>query len=701
MYGLRKLWLSRMIAVCALWALAGPVWAQPGGDPFGGSGAGFGFGSRESVVSVKAEFTRPEGGQPARLFVTATMKSGWHVYSITQPVADLGPKPTKIQVADSPDYRLLGSFQANVAPTKEKQKVFNDLVVESHGGQVVWHAPLEFSPGVDPAALKIKGTVKVQACSESSCLPPQTYPFVASVGQGIAVPRQVAPSAAQMSTPSVQPRSEARDPRAPAELAPDKANGQGHLPWRPFTLAAFRQLVGPQFDSEVMREHLARGRSQSSMFREVIWGFLGGLLLNLMPCVLPVIGLKVLSFVEQSGHSRRRAFALNFWYSLGLMSIFLVLATLAVSLNLGWGHLFKYPAFNVTMAVVVFVMGLSFLGVWEIPIPGFVGRGKASDLAEAEGLSGAFAKGAITTILATPCTGPFMGTALAWAVSQPPLKTYAVFASVGLGMASPYLLIGVFPRLIGFLPRPGAWMETFKQVMGFVLLGTVVYILTFLEWSYVVPTVGLLFASWAACWWVNRTPPTAELGEKARAWLDAAALVGVAWVLMFLGTEVFLSGKLAFSGVQQIMASRFQSRVERDWATQLEQDGLRVVQGTSLDSPTIGPRTVLVDFTADWCATCKTLEAAVLNTPEVREAVARNGVVTMQADWTHEAPEVTQFLDWLGFRQVPVVAIFPAGDPNRPVLFVGWYQQKDILEAVSKTGLPQSASRMGPEQQNR
>ena len=184
-------------------------------------------------------------------------------------------------------------------------------------------------------------------------------------------------------------------------------------------------------------------------------GFLGGLILNLMPCVLPVIGLKILSFLEQSGHSRRHALVLNVWYSLGLLAVFLVLATLAVTLGLGWGQLFSYNGFNITLVAVVFAMGLSFLGVWEIPIPGFVGRGKAVELAEKEGFAGAFVKGAITTILATPCTAPFLAPALTWAASQPPPETYAVFTAVGLGMASPYLVIGAFPGLLSFLPKPG------------------------------------------------------------------------------------------------------------------------------------------------------------------------------------------------------------------------------------------------------
>ena len=147
--------------------------------------------------------------------------------------------------------------------------------------------------------------------------------------------------------------------------------------------------------------------------------FLAGLILNVMPCVLPVIGLKIMAFVQQAGQSRMQVFALNFWYSLGLLFVFWILATTAFFLQVGWGAQFSSVGFNVVLMAVVFVFGLSLLGVWEIPIPGLVGSGKASELTEKEGYFGAFCKGALTTVLATPCTGPFLGPAIGWAIKQP------------------------------------------------------------------------------------------------------------------------------------------------------------------------------------------------------------------------------------------------------------------------------------------
>jgi thiol:disulfide interchange protein DsbD len=686
---MRFIWLAVLAALIGWKGLLSDAFGQGLLDGFGGIG---GRASREPIVTLEAQFTPSDGSQPGRLFIKANIKPGWHIYSLTQPSG--GPVATKISLPPSNAYQLIGDFRPSPQPEVKPEPAFNNLEVESHYGTVIWHAPLVLASGVDPATLKIEGTVKAQPCDASSCLPPQSFAFVATVGPGMAVPKedlndQAAASGSRSADVAAetgrQPTTEAVQAVPPAAVT--SAARPDELPWRAFTMALFRQAVGPKFDPELLQASVRQQRDSGSIVQMIGLAFIGGMLLNLMPCVLPVIGLKILSFVEQSGQDRRQALALNIWYAAGLMAVFLLLASLAVVFNLGWGHLFKSAGFNVAMASVVFAMALSFLGVWEIPIPGFVGHGRAIDLAEKEGYGGAFAKGVLTTILATPCTGPFMGTALAWAVNQPPVNTYAVFASVGLGMASPYLLIGAFPALIRFLPRPGAWMDTFKQIMGFVLLGTVVYIFTFLEPTYIVPTVGLLFALWAAVWWIGRVSPAADSNTRLRAWAGAAAFAGAAWIVLFPGIDEFTTGRFAFSGIREVMDGRSEQRFQRQLNTLLSERSLQLVAAESAAAAEFaGEQTVLLDFTADWCATCKTLEAQVLNTPEIRDKVARNSVVMMQADWTDEAPEVTQFLDWFGFRQVPVVAVFPAGNPNNPIWFTGWYTQQDILDALAKAG---------------
>ena len=294
---------------------------------------------------------------------------------------------------------------------------------------------------------------------------------------------------------------------------------------------------------------------------------------------------------------------------------------------------------------------------------------------------GAFCKGVLTTILATPCSGPFLASALAWAVGQPPLSTYAVFLSVGIGMASPYLLIGAFPGLIRFLPKPGPWMDTFKHVMGFVLLSTVAYLLTLIPWVFVVPTVAFLFGLWAACWWIGRTPLTTSFRRKARAWLSAVAFAGVV-------------GCVTFGWLAGVMAGRFERTLQAalgDSANRLARQAggefaWRPFSRESFEESIAAQNTVMVDFTADWCMTCKTLEKLVLDTSPIHRAVRRDGVVALRADWTHASPEVTEMLERLGSKQVPVIAIFPAGSANEPIILRGAYTQEMLLNALEQAG---------------
>lgn len=616
-------------------------------------------------VTVSAEFTPAHGGQSAQLAVTARLQPGWHIYSLTQPPG--GPLATVIQLDPATPVRLTGSFDADRPPQRTSEPAFNGLTVETFEDEVTWRAPLERNAGVDWAGLEIAGFVRAQPCSDSGCLMPTPYPFVAKMAEGAlsAPPRAEAESAAP--------------PTEPPAVTP---------PGAPEGVAAVTAPV--QFDPAVVEVRDEGTSQQLSAPAALLLAFVGGLILNLMPCVLPVIGLKILAFVEQAGQSRAQSFWLNLWYSLGLISVFMVLAGLAIALGMGWGELFSLQGFNIALAGIVFAFGLSFLGVWEIPIPGFVSSGAANQWARKEGLAGAFAKGILTTVLATPCSAPALGTALAWMVGKPAPVTLAVFGAAGLGMASPYLLIGAFPELMRFMPKPGAWMDTFKHVMGFVLLGTVVYIFTFISTPNMVPTLGLLIGVWAAVWWIGRTPLYAELPERLKAWGQGIAFAALVWVFMFPGIPV----KLPFlpNGVGSLLDVT-RARYEWDMAERTATAQPQARNGHLDWQPFTRQRfeelvgsnqTVLVDFTADWCLTCKTLEALYLDTAATREAIDAHRMATLQADWTDGNPEVTAMLNALGSKQVPVIAIFPAGNPNSPVVLRGGYTQASLLEAIGR-----------------
>ncbi|MEX0713463.1 MAG: cytochrome c biogenesis protein CcdA, partial [Pirellulales bacterium] len=614
------------------------------------------------------------GGQ-ARLVLTAEPAEGWYVYELGTKAPDIGSQPTLITLTQTSGLEPRKAVPSYEPVRKQGEELGH------HERPVDWTIELAVPQTAQPGPLTIAGLIGYQSCNAGGCERPEALSFEGT----LAIGGDQVDGATPITFTGLRGYAAAQDPSA-AGLSPVR----GGLPGAPAESLAL---------DKIRAQTLSRNQPLILM---MALGFLGGLILNLMPCVLPVIGLKVLSFVEQGGHDRRQVFVLNVWYALGLIFVFLVLATLPVVSRLvwnqqfGWGQQFASDGFNITLAAIVFVMALSFLGVWEIPIPGFIGGSKTTALAAKEGVAGAFCKGAITTVLATPCTGPFLGSALGFAASQPPHITYLIFASMGVGMASPYLLIGAFPTLLRFLPKPGAWMDTFKQMMGFLLLGTVVFLMTFMEPTSIVPTVALLMGLWAACWWIGRTPLFADGAVRTRAWLGAGAFA-------------VLVGLTAFQWLAPIMAARHQRDIERAIAETLRGS---VTRG----APTIGntrghelpwrpfsltmledlagqQKTVLVDFTADWCATCKFLEQTVLNTKGTRKVVLANNVVPLIADMTRWPDEESALLEALsGGGHVPVLAIFPAGRPNEPIVLKDTYTQALLLDKLKQAGPSKQAA---------
>lgn len=623
-------------------------------------------------VTIEAQFTAAEGDRPAQLSITARAPEGFHVYAIDQgtlPNNGGGPMATAITLSPDAPVRLLGPWQPSAPPRSHvDQEVWTGLELREHSGEVTWTAPVELIAGA--ANPVISGIVTGQACNPQTCIPFEQS-FNVALG-----PKAVLPS-----NPPTSPALESG--AAPSDVGPVSQAPSSY---------------------DLSQITLEKSEDESFVYY-LITAFLGGLILNVMPCVLPVIGLKVMSFVQQAGQSRAQAWALNCWYAAGIVAVFLVLASLAVTLQLGWGGQFSSAKFNIALISIVFAMALSLLGLWEIPIPGFIGGGVAMKAAEREGPSAAFLKGVLTTLLATPCTGPFMATALAWSVKQPAWMTYSVFGVLGLGMASPYLLIGAFPELVRFLPRPGAWMESFKKIMGLVLLATVVWLMTFIDAPLAVPTVLMLVGIASACWWVSQTPITATGGQKFYAWTTAGLVVVIAALGSYgwLYQDVMLprfEKAVAAQAQQQMALQRLEIARSLQQIEQLDEldQVIEVLGDEGVDRPwqpfslnklgrlTLGEgRTVLVDFTADWCLTCKTLEKFVLKTPEVEEALTEADVVTMEADYTKYPPTLDRAIKALGGVGVPLIAIFPAADPYHPIVVAdGKYTKAELIAAISQ-----------------
>jgi suppressor for copper-sensitivity B len=583
-------------------------------------------------------------GSTARLVLSIAPGPGSHVYASAprDPNAAGNGKPTLIALNDIPHWKI--DAPQPDRPATEETTTFG--VENVYTEPVRWTVDIHV-PSDAVGNFPLEGIIGYQTCTAKNCTLPTAARFAGTLtvtpdGSNQAkqpVPLWFLPAGysvvAKLLGPS--PGGAANSALGGSQSAPDVAS-----------VSAFLRELHPRI----------KGTEPTSLVAVIFFGLVGGLILNLMPCVLPVIGLKILGFVEQGGQSRARTLVLNVWYSLGLLLVFMVLATLAVKLQLKWGQQFQSPAFVIVMCGVVFVMALSLLGIWEIPIPGFIGSGKSVKLAAKEGTVGAFAKGVLTTVLATPCSGPYLGAVFSYALTQSPLVTYIVFASIGLGMASPYLLIGAFPALVRFLPKPGMWMETFKQIMGFVLLGTVVYLFSLLDKNLYLRVLTLLVGLWAGCWWIGRTPLTANLGRKLTAWTGGAVIAGTV-------------GYFAFT----VLAPHPALLAWQPYSP------------TKLDQLIAEKKTVMIDFTADWCATCQLNSTRALNTKRVEQVVRANGVVPLLADLSNPSREIDQLLDDLHHSSsIPVLAVFPADHPHEPIVLFDLVSQSDVLEMLQEAG---------------
>lgn len=418
-----------------------------------------------------------------------------------------------------------------------------------------------------------------------------------------------------------------------------------------------------------------------SMVTILLSAFLGGLILNVMPCVLPVIAIKVMSFLEQAGEKPARVKLLGLVFSLGIISSFMALALLVALVksagqSVGWGFLFQYPLFVLSMAAVVLLFSLSLFGLFYVNLS--LGHDGLNKLSSGEGLVGTFFKGVLATVLSTPCTAPFLGTALGFAFAQSDLVVAGIFFVAGLGMASPYLLLTLNPEWLRFLPKPGAWMDKFKQSLGFVLLATVVW-LDYVLASQVGPMaimwinywlVGLAFCAWIVAGFTDLTSDTAR---KARVYTTAAAVFAlISYACIFSQSDVML----ALSGAAQTRVEPVKSSAgDLNW---------QPFSFALLDRELAAGKTVFLDFTANWCLTCKVNESTVINTEAVRNKLKSLNASTIKADWTSQDPDITKLLKKFGRSGVPLYVVFPAGKADQPIILPEVITVDLVLEKLNQ-----------------
>lgn len=386
------------------------------------------------------------------------------------------------------------------------------------------------------------------------------------------------------------------------------------------------------------------------------FAFLGGMILNLMPCVFPVLFIKGLALVQSSQLQRRHLRAHGWVYALGiLVSFWAVVAVLlvlrAAGRQLGWGFQFQSPVFVALMAMLLFFLGLALAGQFEI---GLSLTSAGGSLAAKHGYAGSFFTGVLAMVVATPCTAPFMGAAVGYALAHSAAVSFAVFTALALGLAAPYLLLAYFPGWARILPKPGAWMETLKQAVSIPTFAFTIWLVwVFTQIAGVTAMSGLLaaFLLLAIAGWTLGRWPARSLPRVIAACILAAAVALPVWAVRAVGAPAQSD---AGNTAQRIRQGDLASAVLwQPFTPQL------------LAADRAQGRPVFVDFTASWCLSCQVNERLILDNPEVRRKLLSSGIVTLRADWTDQNPAITQALAALGRSGVPTYAIYPA-DPAQP-----------------------------------
>jgi thiol:disulfide interchange protein len=645
-------------------------------SPKAAASQAFTYAPERSHVEIEAVFGEPTknaGVDAVPVTIRLVPTEGWHLYKPADSAkTEIGEgKPTIVSSAD--DAGRLLKLTASKVTTAESPELASAGAVD---GPVVLELLLASGEG------PVEAVVGFQTCSDATCDPP------GAVRLSVTLPSQASPGAIDFA-----PAKYGEAAASPVGMVKAAVDTQPVAPVKQVTAAPTEER--PPFAA-------SSDEASLSLPLAILMGLAGGLILNLMPCVLPVLGLKLMSFAQQSGRARQEVFQMNLWYCAGLFAVFFVLATAAVAANiglartnLGWGQQFGSVPFKVGMLGLVFAFALSFLGVWELPIPGFIGE-KAGHVQSQEGPIGAFLKGVLSTILATPCSGPFLGPVFGYTLTQPTAITYVIFGSIALGMASPYIIVGIFPQLVRFLPKPGAWMETFKEILGFVMLGTVAFLFYQLQKQpeYFVPTFVMLIGIWMGCWWVGRVQERQGMAAFGH-WVQGGAiagvigLVGIIWLgpsnsptresLLPLLNPVRMV--LRSAGPLSFLASFLPSEAPFPWEP-FSPARVRELQTEGF--------TVMVDFSADWCPTCKSNLQGAIETNKVHALVKKNRIVPVLADWTTGSEEIQNALERLGSRTIPLLAIYPGAKPGEPlpapIILRDLLTESQVIAALEEAG---------------
>jgi suppressor for copper-sensitivity B len=584
-------------------------------------------------------------GTTLRLATMVTVEAGWHINSEKPTLDYLIPTEINLLLPEGWPAPRITFPEAHMLEFS-----FVDEPIAVYEGEVPILAELELPAELAGDAAPLRAEVRYQACNDTQCLPPVTSSaeLTLVLGREGSLINQRAFGDGEVSAADLlrSSRQEPQGETAPTGTAgtesPAIADGSSEAPAAPEEAAAGTAGSGAGF------------------FAMLLLAVLGGLILNVMPCVLPVLSLKVFGLVKSAQGGRKEAMRGGLMTSLGILVSFWALALAAIIARaagsaVGWGVQFQEPGFVAFLAVIVILFSLNLWGVFEIPLPARLTNRLTGGGNRTGGSSAAshFGSGLFATLMATPCSAPFLGTAISFALSRSSFEIFAIFTAVGLGMALPYLALAVAPGTAKLLPKPGPWMETVRGLMGFLLAAAAIWLFFVLAGQ--LPSARVAFVQLA----MLLLALFVWLGSRLtrRRWLATTGLLAAAVLAVGLA-----SGSTADPDAIQ-------------WRPFNEAEAVALAEaGTP----------VFVDVTADWCLTCKANEQLVLARREIATAFADHGVVAMKADWTNYDDTITELLQRHGRTGIPFYLLYRPNQP--PHVFGELLTQDAILTAVRGAG---------------
>lgn len=603
------------------------------------------FGSSTKVeISVTPQRTEVSPGEQFAIAVVLDHAKGWHTQTnnpqLPDELKDLDLQATRIEL-ETPKGMKIGPIQWPKPSPMKVGFIGKPIEMEFFVGKAVAFVPVQLSPDFPTGPLKLNISVAIQACDESVCLMPET--IEREIVLEVKPLGQTTNSAADSSQlfaafdPSVYSRMNEGAVAAPSQAARSRFDFFGY--------------------------EFSLGRDQTVVI--LLIALVAGFLLNLTPCVLPVIPIKILSLQQQAGHPGKLAL-FGTVYCIGIIATFLVLGLLIFGIVTGgqkqdWGQVFTSRWFTIIMAAIVGVMGLGMIGLFTLQLPQSVYMLNPSH----DTVLGNFLLGALTAVLSTPCTGPLLGATIAWAATQPPWMGLVTFVVMGLGMALPYAALIAFPTLIDRLPKAGPGGELLKQVLGILMLAVAAFLLSNLtseKWPwFVVGGVAVLGGLWAIVggWKMLRT-----MNAKA-----IVTVLAIGWIGLTIWTTRALTSEGPVSWTKFVNAP--ESEVQAQIASALK-----------------AGKTVVVDFTAKWCTNCHVIERNVLLSETGVGLLNARDVVPMKIDLTSagEGQGWGIVREISGGGGIPLVAIFRPG-LERPIYFNSFFKPSD-LETAMRGPLP-------------